>query len=248
MRCHIPHGCHGDSVDAPKLSHREEAVRPTVLFCWAHRLLIHPCRGVSVSLHLHVFPQLLVADCSALAEQYLYLLQDQRVAFNGGGVMRFLVPDVLPDATRLSGARQSAHAKVQLGNLCGEAPVQFKTARSTWRRPFSRILFRHCDFDSNSTYFARHRVLLHKTISGCYLAFSGILLSSASFYCTKHFSCGVSFTCWCTKAWISHQTHLPLLPGESDGPVVAVGVEQAFRFLGAPGTGRVGGGGDVGLE
>lgn len=53
---------------------------------------------------------------------------------------------------------------------------------------------------------------------------------------------------WCTKAWISHQTHLPLLPGESDGPVVAVGVEQAFRFLGTPGTGRVGGGGDAGLE
>ena len=65
------------------------------------RLAVDPVGGVGVTAHLHVLAQFLAADGPAFFEEPLDLLQDQGVALDGGGVVRFLVPDAAPRCRRL---------------------------------------------------------------------------------------------------------------------------------------------------
>ncbi|MFI5267644.1 MAG: hypothetical protein ACHQ7M_09745 [Chloroflexota bacterium] len=55
-------------------------------------------------------------------EQCLDLFQDKRVALDSGGVMRFLVLDICPDALRLLGRWEAAETRAQLFDL-GRQPL-----------------------------------------------------------------------------------------------------------------------------
>lgn len=78
-----------------------------------HALSVDPARRVSVCLDLHVLAQFLGPDRAALVQQFPHLVEDERVAFQRGGVVGFLVPQVVLDVFGLSGAREAAEAGVE---------------------------------------------------------------------------------------------------------------------------------------
>src|SRR5579862_312411 len=94
-RCYIPDWGHRQVVNMADLAYGEQAaVVPVTGF---HGLPIHPASSVRVSLDLVVLSQRLSPYGPALDQEHLYLAQDQRVTFQRGGVMCFLMPDVSPN-------------------------------------------------------------------------------------------------------------------------------------------------------
>lgn len=113
--CHLPDRPQGDFVDVSNLGEHEQLFgrRPVAgLKC----LAVNPPRGPGVSRDLQVLAQLLVADGAAFSEERLDLLEDEGVALDRRGVVRFLVPDRPPDVLCLGGRRQAAHAAPKLGD------------------------------------------------------------------------------------------------------------------------------------
>ena len=106
MGCHFPYRGHRRTVDLAHLSNRYYlAVLRKPL--GPERLVVYPLSGGPVALDLQVLAQFLVPYGPALAKQSLHLLEDQRVALDGSGVVGLLVPNGLPDAGGLLGKRQS---------------------------------------------------------------------------------------------------------------------------------------------
>jgi hypothetical protein len=77
---------------------------PTCQITGFHALSVDPAGGVGVPPDLHVLAQLFGPDRAALVQQFAYLLEDERVALERGGVVGFLVPQVAPDVFGLGGA------------------------------------------------------------------------------------------------------------------------------------------------
>ena len=124
---HVPHRGHRRVVDAPQFVQRDEgAVAPLVGF---ERLPIHPPRRVGVPLDLGVLAQRLGADGPALLEQLFHLAQHKGVAFQRGGVVRLLMPDIGPDRLGLLRGGQAAEPATQLLNRPVQACVH---RRSAW--------------------------------------------------------------------------------------------------------------------
>ena len=85
--------------------------------------------------HLHV---LLAADRPPFVEEPFDLFQDEGIALDGGGVVRFLVPDAAPDVGGLVRARQAAQALPELLDLDVELAVKVYAPRSAaaWGKVF----------------------------------------------------------------------------------------------------------------
>ena len=66
---------------------------------------LHPSRSLPVAGDFQVVPKLLRPDRPAGIEEDLDLPQDQGVALDGGGIMGFQMPDVVPDPGRLRRGR-----------------------------------------------------------------------------------------------------------------------------------------------
>jgi len=64
-------------------------------------LAVHPLGSIGVPLHLHVLPQLLIADGPTFLKQLLDLLEHQGVALDRGRVVSFFQPNPSPDVPRL---------------------------------------------------------------------------------------------------------------------------------------------------
>ena len=126
--CNAPGGSHGCPVNLPHLRERQDAagVRETGR---GDGLPIDPVGCIGVALYLQVLAELLVADRPAFPEQLRDLLEHQRVAFDGGGVMGLLVPDVTPDRGRVLGSGQTAHALAELGDLGVEPAIHVRAPR-----------------------------------------------------------------------------------------------------------------------
>lgn len=95
MRRVRPHVTHHELVHVPHLLHSEQGL--VTALAWTVGFLVHPLRRLCVAGDLHIFLELFVTDRPVLLKQLLDLFQDERVAFQGGRVMRFLVPDFFPD-------------------------------------------------------------------------------------------------------------------------------------------------------
>jgi hypothetical protein len=66
-------------------------------------------------------------------QELLDLLQDQRVAFESGRVMRFLVPDLLPDLFGFLRQGETAESLAKLGDVRLKSFVDRDAAESTFR-------------------------------------------------------------------------------------------------------------------
>lgn len=102
-----PHWFDYESVDLAKLRQVDQlAPRPIVR---PDRLVVDPVRGLCISLNFEIFPQVLVPDRATLLEKCLYLAEDHGIAFHGRRMMGLLLPDALPDDSRLLGFGQPAN-------------------------------------------------------------------------------------------------------------------------------------------
>jgi hypothetical protein len=126
-------------MDVANLRKRDQpTVRPAARLDGA---AVDPIGGVGVSADLEVFAQLLVADGAPLGEQGLDLLENQRVAFDRGRVVRLLEPDAAPDVLRLERGREPTEALPQLADLHAEPVVHGSAgwASATRVRDFVRL-------------------------------------------------------------------------------------------------------------
>ena len=108
--------------------------------CGTCRLVVHPIGGVRVAPDLHVLGEFLVADGATLLQKRFNLLQYQRVALDGGGVMRFFEPETAPDVLRFDGMRESTETLPQLSDLSIEPLANHLSA---WATSSAEILFAH---------------------------------------------------------------------------------------------------------
>jgi hypothetical protein len=69
---------------------------------------------VCIPLHLEVVFQLLLADRAPFPEQRFHFFQGEGVPLERRGVVRFLVPDVGPDALSLLGAWKASETRAEL--------------------------------------------------------------------------------------------------------------------------------------
>ena len=106
MRRNIPDRGHRELVNTTDFTHgKETAVVPVT---WLHGLSVYPARCVRVALDLVVFPlKGLAPTARPWTRSRLDFAQDQRVTFQGRGVVRFLMPDVGPDRFGLLRIRQA---------------------------------------------------------------------------------------------------------------------------------------------
>ncbi len=117
----LPDRCHGQPVDLADLCERQEFAAGPAL--GAKSLAVNPLGRLRVALNLQVVLELLVPDCPALIEENLDLLPDQGVAFQGGGVVGLVVPDLSPDPLGFFGAGESTQAGAELLDREGELLV-----------------------------------------------------------------------------------------------------------------------------
>ena len=103
-------------------------------------LPVDPVGCVGVAPYLQVLAELLVADRPAFPEQLGDLFQHQGVAFDGGGVMGLLVPDVAPDAGGVRGIGKASHALPELGDLGVEPAIH---VRPRWPTSSAGNMFAH---------------------------------------------------------------------------------------------------------
>jgi hypothetical protein len=75
---------------------------------------INPLRSICVSFDLHVLAEFLCADCTPFVEELLHLLKNEGVSLERSGVMRFLVPKVVPDVLRFERAGEPTQAGLQV--------------------------------------------------------------------------------------------------------------------------------------
>jgi len=137
MRGHLPHRRHGEVVDVPHLLHSDEL--PALPLGLLNGLPVHPCGGIAVTLHLHVLPQRLRADGTALLEKGLHFAENEGVPLQRGRVMCLEVPDVSPDVLGLLGRRQPPEAGAQLSHLKLEACVHGGPSRASSRHPHPSV-------------------------------------------------------------------------------------------------------------
>jgi hypothetical protein len=108
-------------VDLPDLGKSQQlATRPSL---GTESLAVNPSGRVRVTLDLEIVLELLVANRPALVEEDLDLSADQRVAFQGGGVMGFVVPDLGPDALGFLGAGEAPETRAEFFDRNGESLV-----------------------------------------------------------------------------------------------------------------------------
>ena len=69
------------------------------------RLGVDPSGGLPVAGDFQVVPKLFRADRPAGVQQHLDFPQDEGVALDGGGIMGFEMPDVVPDPGRFRRGR-----------------------------------------------------------------------------------------------------------------------------------------------
>jgi len=101
-----PDRFNGEPVNLTKLSERDEraTLHPKIrLVC----LLVNPLGRFCVPLDLKVFTQFLLAHGAALVKESLDLLENQSVSLDCGRVVRFLVPDALPNSLVLVRSRET---------------------------------------------------------------------------------------------------------------------------------------------
>lgn len=79
-----------------------------------HGLAVDPTSCVGVTPDLVVLTERFGTDCPTGIEELLDFPQDQRVAFQRGGVVSLFVPDVVLDRSGLKWAGQATEALVQL--------------------------------------------------------------------------------------------------------------------------------------
>src|SRR5437879_10533843 len=127
IRSHLPNGRHGQPVDLPDLGESQQlAAGPAP---GTESVAVNPSRGIRVSLDLEIVLELLVADRPALVEESFDLWGHQRIAFQGGGVVGFVVPDLGPDALGFLRAREPTEARAELFDRKGESVVDGLSGR-----------------------------------------------------------------------------------------------------------------------
>jgi hypothetical protein len=90
-------------MDVPDLGDGDQL--PALPAVRGQRLGVDPPGGLPVAGDFQVVPKLLGADRPAGIEEDLDFPQDQGVALDGGGIMGFEMPDVVPDPGRLRRGR-----------------------------------------------------------------------------------------------------------------------------------------------
>jgi len=94
-------------------------------------LPVHPTGRIGVTLHLHVLTEFLGPDGPALIQELADLVQDHGVSLQGRGVVRLLMPQVVPDVLGLHGGGQPAQVLVEVVDGLVQAGVDRSAGRST---------------------------------------------------------------------------------------------------------------------
>jgi hypothetical protein len=118
----IPNRCHRQPVDLAHLGEHHE--RSRWLVRWLESLAVDPLGSIRVALDLCILREELAADSPALVKQLLHLAEDERVAFDGGRVVRLINPDIVPDVPSLAWQGQPAEPLPQLIHSRIETGVQ----------------------------------------------------------------------------------------------------------------------------
>ncbi|MGH3544738.1 MAG: hypothetical protein ACRDPW_02220 [Mycobacteriales bacterium] len=97
---------------------------------WFQCLSVHPSSGVGIALNFVVLFEWFRANRPAFFKENLHFAQHQGVALKRGGVVRFLVPNVIPDRPGFTWVGDASVALVEFSQRSSQSVVDARSTRA----------------------------------------------------------------------------------------------------------------------